>query len=147
MESGRSVVVFDNLVYGHAAAVPPSVPLVVGDLGNPAAVAALFADYPIEAVLHFAACAYVGESVLRPDKYYDNNVVGSLNLLEASEGNKYSGTGRNIFRAEAELPPIPKPVENPNPKPPGPPPPEGDWFTQLQVRLKEAQAASRAQFK
>ncbi len=79
---GSEVVVLDNLVYGHREAVIDA-PLVEGDLGDRALLDRVFTEYPIDAVVHFAAFAYVGESVTRPDKYYQNNVVNTLNLLDA----------------------------------------------------------------
>jgi UDP-arabinose 4-epimerase len=72
----------DNLVYGHEWAVKWG-PLVRTDLADATALSAVFSTYRPIAVLHFAAYAYVGESVLAPDKYYRNNVGGTLNLLEA----------------------------------------------------------------
>jgi len=80
--AGFTPVVFDNLVYGHRDAVKWG-PLVVADLLESSAIAAVIDEYKPEAVMHFAAYAYVGESVENPGKYYRNNVVGSLNLLEA----------------------------------------------------------------
>src|SRR5512147_3025476 len=80
---GEAVVVLDNLVYGHRAAVPEDVPLVVGDMGDRALLDALFTQYQIDAVVHFAAFAYVGESVQEPAKYYNNNTVSALKVLDA----------------------------------------------------------------
>ncbi len=79
---GYDTVVFDNLVYGHREAVRWG-EFVEGDLKNPEEIEAVFAEYPIEAVMHFAAYAYVGESVTDPEKYYFNNVACTLNLLRA----------------------------------------------------------------
>lgn len=79
-DAGYSVVVFDNLSRGFANAVG-TVPLVVADLRSPADLDACFAEYSIDLVMHFAALAYVGESVTEPELYYQNNVVGALNLL------------------------------------------------------------------
>jgi UDP-glucose-4-epimerase GalE len=81
LAGGHEVTVLDSLVYGHRAAVPPG-RLVVGDIGDAAGLDRLFAERP-EAVVHFAAFAYVGESVTDPAKYYANNLVGSLTLLDA----------------------------------------------------------------
>jgi UDP-glucose-4-epimerase GalE len=72
----------DNLVYGHPWAVQWG-PLIVGDMTDPAALDRLFSEHHPKAVIHFAAFAYVGESVDHPSKYYHNNVVGSLMLLDA----------------------------------------------------------------
>lgn len=81
-DAGHKVLVFDNLSRGHADAVG-SAPLVVGDLCSPADLDVCFAAHRIDLVMHFAALAYVGESVIEPELYYQNNVVGALNLLAA----------------------------------------------------------------
>jgi UDP-glucose 4-epimerase len=81
-EKGYKVVVFDNLEYGHREFVRWG-EFVEGDLNSPEALNALFKKYRFDAVMHFAAYAYVGESVEDPSKYYHNNVVGTLNLLDA----------------------------------------------------------------
>jgi UDP-glucose 4-epimerase len=84
-EAGYQVVVLDNLVYGHQDIVDTAlqVEFIAGDISDRALLDQVFATHPIEAVLHFAAYAYVGESVTEPAKYYRNNVVGTLTLLEA----------------------------------------------------------------
>ena len=79
-EDGYDTIVFDNLVYGHREAVKWGT-FVKGDLKNVDEIDAVFRQYPIESVFHFAAYAYVGESVKEPEKYYYNNVVNTLNLL------------------------------------------------------------------
>jgi UDP-glucose 4-epimerase len=83
--AGYGVVVLDNLVYGHRELVEKvlQVELIVGDTNDRALLDELFASHQIAAVMHFSAYAYVGESVTDPDKYYRNNVVGTLTLLEA----------------------------------------------------------------
>ena len=78
---GYETVVFDNLIYGHREAVKWGT-LVEGDLKNINEIEAVFEKYPIEAVFHFAAYAYVGESVAEPEKYYYNNIGCTLNLLK-----------------------------------------------------------------
>ena len=91
-QAGYAPVVLDNLVYGHRRIVEEvlKVPLVVGQVGDRALLDQLLSGQhpathgaPIQAVLHFAAYAYVGESVADPVKYYRNNVGDSLTLLEA----------------------------------------------------------------
>ena len=79
---GYETVVLDNLIYGHREAVKWG-RFVQGDLANEKDIEAAFdaADTPVEAVVHFAAFAYVGESVADPEKYYFNNVANTLNLL------------------------------------------------------------------
>ena len=84
-QAGYEVVILDNLVYGHQDLVDQAlhVKLVVGDTNDRELLDRLFASHKFAAVMHFAAYAYVGESVTKPDKYYRNNVVGTLTLLEA----------------------------------------------------------------
>jgi UDP-glucose-4-epimerase GalE len=79
---GTEVVVLDNLVYGHRESVL-DVPFVEGNLDDRATLDRVFTQYLIDAVVHFAAFAYVGESVTKPEKYYNNNVVATLRLLDA----------------------------------------------------------------
>ncbi|CAN1211817.1 UDP-glucose 4-epimerase GalE [Tumidithrix helvetica PCC 7403] len=84
-QAGYEVLILDNLVYGHRDLVETALhaEMIVGDTNDRALLDRLFADRAIAAVMHFAAFAYVGESVTEPDKYYRNNVVGTLTLLEA----------------------------------------------------------------
>ena len=72
----------DNLIYGHQWAVQWG-PGIKGDVTDAKALDQIFSDYHPKAVIHFAAFAYVGESVTDPAKYYQNNVTGSIALLEA----------------------------------------------------------------
>ena len=81
-QAGYRVVVFDNLVAGHRAAVKFG-ELVEGDIGDTAAVRGALRRHGISAVMHFAAFLDVGESVREPAKYYRNNVTGALSVLEA----------------------------------------------------------------
>ncbi len=81
-KAGFTPVVFDNLVHGHAWAVKWG-PLVEGDLSDAALVGRVLREHSVTAVIHFAAYAYVGESVTNPRKYFRNNVVCTLNLLDA----------------------------------------------------------------
>lgn len=84
-QAGFRVIVLDNLVYGHRDIVEEvlQVELIEGDISDPILLADVFDRYDIAAVMHFAAYAYVGESVQNPAKYYRNNVTGTLTLLEA----------------------------------------------------------------
>ncbi|MDD2970821.1 MAG: UDP-glucose 4-epimerase GalE [Lachnospiraceae bacterium] len=79
-KEGYETIVFDNLVYGHREAVKWG-NFIPGDLKNIEDIENVFKKYEIEAVFHFAAFAYVGESVQEPEKYYYNNVANTLNLL------------------------------------------------------------------
>lgn len=79
---GVEPITFDSLKNGHSEAVRWG-PLVVGDIRDRAAVRNALQQHEIDSVFHFAALAYVGESVAQPDRYYDVNVVGTATLLEA----------------------------------------------------------------
>ena len=81
--AGHEVVVFDNLSSGHAEALPPEVTLVRGDLLEQSSLRAALEAHKPDAVIHFAALIEVGESMRAPARYYRNNVVGSLNLLQS----------------------------------------------------------------
>ena len=80
--AGHRPVVLDNLVFGHRSAVCAEIPFYDADLGNQEIVGQVLRDESIELVMHFAAFAYVGESVTEPRKYYNNNFVATLRLLE-----------------------------------------------------------------
>lgn len=89
----RKVIVLDNLVYGHAdALVDDEVVFIEGDLGDREVLDRVFTEHSIGAVMHFAAFAYVGESVTEPAKYYQNNLSAPLVLLDAMRDH-----GVNIF--------------------------------------------------
>lgn len=91
---GEQLVVLDNLSMGHKEALPEGVTLVEGEMMDPVLVDWLFTEYKPEAVLHFAASAFVGESVEEPLKYYKNNVVAPMTILNAM---KKHGTSRIVF--------------------------------------------------
>lgn len=80
--AGHQPVVVDNLVYGHRAAVAPEIPFYDVDFGDAGAIERVFTEHRIDVVMHFAAYAYVGESVTNPIKYYRNNLAAPLTLLE-----------------------------------------------------------------
>jgi UDP-glucose 4-epimerase len=84
LDQGKEVVVIDNLQSGHRDALLGG-KLYEGDLRDKALLAKLFSENEIEAVIHFAANSLVGESMQKPVKYYDNNVYGTLCLLEAMD--------------------------------------------------------------
>jgi UDP-arabinose 4-epimerase len=92
-QAGYRPVTYDNLVYGHRWAVRWG-PLEIGDLNDRARLDAVISHYRPIAVMHFAAYAYVGESVQDPGKYYRNNVAGTLTLLESMRDH---GIGRLVF--------------------------------------------------
>jgi UDP-glucose 4-epimerase len=100
LEAGHRVTVFDNLSRGHRAAVTSPAELVVGDLGDKAALESAFSLARPECVMHFAALSLVGESVEKPDLYFDNNVTRATNLLEAA-GKHY--VRRFVFSSTAAV--------------------------------------------
>lgn len=90
---GHNVSVFDNLSTGHRGAAPAE-RLIVGNLSETDRLDHVFVTHRIEAVVHFAASALVGESVTHPERYYRNNLVNSINLLDAL---RRHGVGRFVF--------------------------------------------------
>lgn len=80
-EMNHNVIAYDNLTEGHKSSIKWC-PLIVGDIADKSKCTQVIREYNIEAVIHFAASAYVGESVTNPRKYYINNVLKTLNLLE-----------------------------------------------------------------
>ncbi|MFW6059677.1 MAG: UDP-glucose 4-epimerase GalE [Phycisphaeraceae bacterium] len=93
-EAGHHVVVLDNLERGHRAAVPDDAPLEELDLRETEALTSALTYHEIDCVMHFAALAYVGESVTDPLTYYDNNIAGSVSLLGAMQN---AGVNRIVF--------------------------------------------------
>lgn len=117
-EKGYDLVVFDNLVYGHQdIADILHTNLIIGDLGDRPLLDQLFKNHNIEAVIHFAAYAYVEESMKNPAKYYQNNVVSSLNLLEAMEK---AGVKKIVFSSTSAIYGIPETIPIPETHPQNP---------------------------
>ena len=79
---GEQVVVLDNLVYGHRQSVADGVPFYEGEIGDKALIEKIVREHGVEACMHFSAFAYVGESVEQPQKYYENNFIQTIDLLE-----------------------------------------------------------------
>ena len=90
---GVDAVAYDNLSAGHREAVPAE-RLIVGDIRDETGLASALKDTGAEAIMHFAALAYVGESVTHPQRYYDTNVAGSLAVLQAMRS---TGVSRLLF--------------------------------------------------
>jgi UDP-arabinose 4-epimerase len=91
--AGFLPVTIDSLVYGHEWAVKWG-PLIKGDIHDRGLLERVFGTYRPSAVLHFAGFAYVGESIISPDKYYHNNVAGTITLLDAMRGH---GCSKIVF--------------------------------------------------
>lgn len=104
--AGYLPVSYDNLVYGHEWAVQWG-PLVIGDIADRSRLDEVMVKYRPRAVLHFAAYAYVGESVDNPGKYYRNNVAGTLNLLEAMRDH---GVNSMVFSSSCATYGIPREI-------------------------------------
>ena len=94
LNSGHKVTVFDNLSRGHRAAVDPRAAFVHGDLRIASDVEKAMRHAKPDAVMHFAAFALVGESMQQPELYFENNVIGGLNLVEAM---RKTGVPKIIF--------------------------------------------------
>ena len=99
LEAGHDVVTYDSLVSGHRAAVLGGA-FVKADLANAAALAAVLHAHRVDAVMHFASCSQVGESVADPGKYYRNNVCNTVYLLDAMVR---AGVRRFVFSSTAAI--------------------------------------------
>ncbi|HTL69728.1 MAG TPA: UDP-glucose 4-epimerase GalE [Candidatus Eisenbacteria bacterium] len=100
LAAGCSVVVFDNLSTGHREAVPEGARFFRGDLLETRDLDEVLSKYPSDAVMHFAASSLVGESVRDPLKYYENNVVACVRLLDRM---RRAGPSRLIFSSTAAV--------------------------------------------
>ena len=99
LREGHQVTVLDDLSTGHADAVPTGAAFAEGRVHDQALVQALLAD-GVDAVLHFAAKSLVGESVAKPARYWENNLGGTLALLEAM---RVTGVSRMVFSSTAAV--------------------------------------------
>lgn len=93
-EAGHQPSVLDNLVFGHRGAVAPEIPFYEGDLGDRKLIGNILQKEGIDVVMHFAAFAYVGESVTDPLKYYTNNLAKPIFLLDTM---REHGVGKFVF--------------------------------------------------
>lgn len=100
LKIGYNAVVLDNLSRGHKESVPANVNLEIVDLKDYKSTKTIFNKYKFDAVVHFAAYAYVGESVENPELYYTNNLIGTMNLLKAV---KESGINKFVFSSTCSL--------------------------------------------
>jgi len=114
--AGHEPVIFDDLSQGHEWAVKWG-PLERGSLSDPARLAEVFARRKLDAVVHFAANALVGESMTNPAKYFQNNTVGSLNLLNAMHE---AGVGIIVFSSTCATygDPVRVPIDETHPQSP-----------------------------
>jgi UDP-glucose-4-epimerase GalE len=116
LQRGHDVWVYDNLSLGHRAAVPAE-RLVVGDLSETHRLDQALVLHRIEAVVHFAAFTYVGESVKQPAQYYQNNLVNTIGLLD---GLRRHGVNRFVFSSTCATYGLPErvPITEENPQRP-----------------------------
>jgi len=112
---GEEVVVLDNLVYGHREAVAEGVPFYEGNIGDKDLIKKIAAEHKIDACMHYSAYAYVGESVEQPAKYYQNNFVETLHLLDALREN---GVSKFIFSSTCATYGVPQriPIDEQHPQ-------------------------------
>jgi UDP-glucose 4-epimerase len=117
LRDGHDVVVYDNLQKGHRQAVVAPAIFVRADLTDKTTVAQTLSTHRIEAVIHMAADSLVGESCEQPAKYYQNNVVAGLNLLEAM---RETSVNRIVFSSTAATygEPDKQPIEETDPNRP-----------------------------
>jgi UDP-glucose 4-epimerase len=117
LRSGDEVVVYDSLYKGHREAVVEGAAFVKGDLLDTALLHETLTQHRVEAVVHMAADSLVGESVKEPAKYYRNNVIGGLSLLDAMRG---AGVPLLVFSSTAAVygEPAKQPIEETDPTAP-----------------------------
>jgi UDP-glucose 4-epimerase len=117
VKDGHHVVVYDSLYKGHRKAVVQGAQLVEADLMNGEVLHRTLQDHGIEAVMHMAADSLVGESVDHPAKYYRNNVIAGLSLLDAM---REVGVTRLVFSSTAATygEPAKQPIEESDPTEP-----------------------------
>ena len=114
LENGYRVIALDNLEQGHTQAVPPGATFIKGDLAQNEALDRLFRTFPTEAVMHLAAHSLVGESVAQPARYFKNNGVNGINLLDAMLAH---GVKKIVFSSSAAVygEPVSLPIREPDP--------------------------------
>jgi UDP-glucose 4-epimerase len=100
LEKGFNVTVFDNLSRGHIESIPKGIPFEIVNLLDFENLKSSFRKYIFDAIIHFAAFAYVGESTENPEMYFKNNVLGSNNLIKLAKEN---GVKHFVFSSTCSL--------------------------------------------
>ncbi len=138
--AGYEVIVLDNLVYGHQDLVEQvlKTKLIIGDTNDGKLLEEIFTNHDIAAVMHFAAYAYVGESVTNPAKYYRNNVLGTLTLLEAMQA---ANINKFVFSSTCATYGVPQEVPIPENHPQSPINPYGASKLMVERILKDFDVA------
>lgn len=137
VERGEHVIVLDNLIFGHKSAACGS-DVVIGDIGDQTILRDIFSNNKIEAIMHFAALADVGESVAEPQKYYLNNVAKSLLMLQVM---REFGCDKFIFSSTAATFGEPEQVPIPEDHTKNPTNPYGRSKLMLEEILREYERA------
>jgi UDP-glucose 4-epimerase len=132
LAAGHEVVVLDDLSTGHAAAVHADAQLVEGSYGERRTIGGVLAERPIEAILHCAARSLVGESIVDPGRYFEENVAGGITLLEAARD---AGVRRVVFSSTAAVYGIPDAVPIPEDAPLRPINPYGETKRAFEAAL------------
>lgn len=138
IEQGHGAVVFDSLVKGHRAAVHKDAKFYKGDLRDEAAIDKVFKENGIDAVIDFAAFSLVGESCSEPLMYFDNNVYGTLRLLEAMNR---AGVKKIVFSSTAAAYGEPRSIPIVESDPTEPINPYGETKLTVEKMLKWSDAA------
>jgi UDP-glucose 4-epimerase len=133
-ERGERVVVVDNLSRGHRAALSPDIPFYQGNVGDRALVERIAREHDVEACIHFAAFAYVGESVAEPALYFENNVAQGIALLDALVG---AGVRRVVFSSTCSIYGEPQQIPIPENHPQQPTNPYG-WSKLFMERILDS---------
>ncbi len=117
LERGYEVLVLDNLLQGHRRAVPTHAAFVEGDLRNAGGLEKIFSQFRVDGVMHMAAETVIEYSMTDPERYFSNNVIGGLRLLEAM---LRQGVKRLIFSSTAAVYGEPRsvPIDEQHPKAP-----------------------------
>lgn len=137
IDRGEDVICLDNLVFGHEEAACGS-KVVIGDIGDKVLLRDIFSSNKVDAVMHFAAFAAVGESVADPKKYYGNNIGKSLDMLEVM---LEFGVKQMIFSSSAATFGEPETIPIPEDHPKNPTNPYGRSKLMLEEILKEYETA------
>ena len=143
VERGHDVTCIDNLTNGHRAAVHPKAHFHVADLANTFGLIDIFHKRKVEAVMHFAASAYVGESVTDPRKYYRNNVSNTVSMLDAMHA---AGIRKLVFSSTCATYGVPPKVPMTEDLPQNPINPYGESKLMVEHILKDTAKAEGLAF-
>jgi len=145
LDRGHEVTVFDNLERGHREAVDPRATFVEGDLRDRDSIVDAMKNAAPEAVMHFAAYALVGESMERPEIYWNNNVIGGINLAEAMVS---AGVGKIVLSSTCATYGLPQsmPMSEDHPQAPANPYGESKFMFETVLRWNEQLHGIKAVF-